>query len=72
VPPPPLVTPLDAASLRPSYRRRGIAAAMTAWLAAAARAGGAATLYLMANEAEERIYARVGFVTGGRILHISR
>jgi predicted GNAT family acetyltransferase len=66
------VTEVTSIGVRVSYRRRGIAAAMTVWLAASAHASGARTLFLMANEAEERIYARVGFVTGGRILHISR
>jgi ribosomal protein S18 acetylase RimI-like enzyme len=66
------VTEVTSIGVRPAYRRRGIATAMTAWLAGSAHASGATTLFLMANEAEERIYARVGFVTGGRILHISR
>lgn len=71
---PPLegVTEVTSIGVRAAYRRRGIAAAMAAWLADSARGSGARSLFLMANGAEERIYTRVGFVTGGRILHISR
>ncbi|MGD0410056.1 MAG: GNAT family N-acetyltransferase [Candidatus Limnocylindrales bacterium] len=66
------VTEVTSIGVRPAYRRRGIAAAMTSWLARAAHASAATTLFLMASEDEERIYARVGFVTEGRVLHISR
>ena len=66
------VTEVTSIGVRPAYRRRGIAAAVVDWLADSARESGATTLFLMANEAEERLYARVGFVTGGRVLHISR
>jgi hypothetical protein len=45
---------------------------MTAWLARAARASGGTSLFLMANEPEERIYAWVGFIKKGTVLHISR
>jgi ribosomal protein S18 acetylase RimI-like enzyme len=65
-------TEINSIGVRPAYRRRGIAAAVTAALARSARSAGATTLFLMADEAEERIYARVGFVTEARILHISR
>jgi predicted GNAT family acetyltransferase len=66
------VTEVTSIGVRPAYRRRGIAAAVVAWLAEDARESGATTLFLMANESEERLYSRVGFVTGGRVLHISR
>jgi GNAT superfamily N-acetyltransferase len=66
------VTEVTSIGVRPAYRRRGIAAAMTGWLARAARAAGGTSLFLMANEPEERIYARVGFITKGTVLHISR
>lgn len=66
------VTEVTSIGVLAAYRRRGIAAAMTSWLAESARGSGATTLFLMANEAEGRIYARVGFVTDRRILHISR
>lgn len=66
------VTEVTSVGVRPAYRRRGIATAMTSSLARAARASGATTLFLMANEPEERIYSRVGFVTEASILHISR
>jgi ribosomal protein S18 acetylase RimI-like enzyme len=66
------VTEVTSIGVRSAYRRRGIAAAMTAWLAGSARASGARDVFLMANDAEERIYGRVGFLTEGRILHISR
>lgn len=41
------------------------------FLVRAAIQAGAKAPFLMANENEERIYARVGFVTEARILHIS-
>ena len=66
------VTEVTSIGVRPAYRRRGIAAAMTGWLARAARASNGTYLFLMANEPEERIYARVGFMTKGTVLHISR
>jgi ribosomal protein S18 acetylase RimI-like enzyme len=66
------VTEINSIGVRSAYRRRGIAAAVTAALCRAAQEAGATTLFLMADEAEERIYSRVGFVTEGRILHISR
>jgi N-acetylglutamate synthase-like GNAT family acetyltransferase len=66
------VTELTSIGVRPAYRRRGIAAAVVDRLADTAREAGAVNLFLMANEAEERLYGRVGFVTEGRVLHISR
>jgi GNAT superfamily N-acetyltransferase len=66
------VTELTSIGVRPAYRRRGIAAAVVDRLADTAREAGAVNLFLMANDAEERLYGRVGFVTEGRVLHISR
>ncbi|HLJ66934.1 MAG TPA: GNAT family N-acetyltransferase, partial [Chloroflexota bacterium] len=66
------VTEITSIAVRAPYRRRGIAAAMTVWLARAALAAGATVPFLMANEAEERIYARAGFRTTSSVLHISR
>jgi GNAT superfamily N-acetyltransferase len=66
------VCEVTSIAVREQYRRRGIAAAMTSWLLGEARAAGVTTPFLMANEAEERIYSRVGFTTTSRVLHISR
>jgi GNAT superfamily N-acetyltransferase len=56
-----------------SQRRRGIAAAMSSRLSAEAFTRGVHTPFLTAaSEAEERIYARAGFVTVCRIVHIAR
>jgi GNAT superfamily N-acetyltransferase len=66
------VCELTSIAVREPFRRRGIAAAMTSWLLEAARSGGAEVPFLMANEAEERIYGRVGFTTTSQVLHISR
>jgi len=66
------VSEITSIAVREPYRRRGIAAAVTSWLLRGARKAGGSTPFLMANEAEERIYARVGFTTTSRVLHISR
>jgi ribosomal protein S18 acetylase RimI-like enzyme len=66
------ITELTSVGVRVSYRRRGIAGALTARLAREAFAAGVTTVFLMAaHEAEERIYARAGFRTLSDILHIS-
>lgn len=63
---------LTSIGVRATFRRRGIAGAMTARLVRDAHAHGITTVFLMAaGEAEARIYARVGFVTSGEVLHIS-
>ncbi|MBV8259203.1 MAG: GNAT family N-acetyltransferase, partial [Actinobacteria bacterium] len=65
-------TELAAIGVRPAYRRRGIAAAMTAWLAERMRARGASLVWLTAaGEPEARIYAGVGFERVGDALYIS-
>jgi ribosomal protein S18 acetylase RimI-like enzyme len=65
-------TELAAVGVREQFRRRGIAAAMTRLLTAEAIVRGIDNVFLMAEgEAEERIYARVGFETISEVLHIS-
>ena len=66
------VTELTSVGVVADYRRRGLGAAIASWLVRAASAAGAASPFLMANEAEARIYARVGFRTAAEILHISK
>jgi predicted GNAT family acetyltransferase len=66
------LTELTSVAVRAPFRRRGIAAALTVWLLRTAFEAGVSTVFLMANEAEEQIYARAGFRTISRVLHISR
>jgi GNAT superfamily N-acetyltransferase len=64
---------LVGVGVRTAYRRRGIAAAMTAWLVDQALAAGTTHVFLMAaGEDEARLYGRVGFRQIGDVLHISR
>lgn len=63
---------LTSVAVRTRFRRRGIAAVMTAWLLRVAFDAGVVVPFLMAEEAEERIYTRAGCRTTTRILHISR
>ena len=66
-------TELAAVGVRPSFRRRGIAATMGAWLAERAAEAGLDNVFLMADtEAEARIYARAGFRAISDVLHIGR
>jgi GNAT superfamily N-acetyltransferase len=59
--------------VRAAYRRRGIAAAMTAWLVDAALAAGTTTIFLTAaGEDEARVYGRAGFRTISETVHISQ
>jgi ribosomal protein S18 acetylase RimI-like enzyme len=72
---PPLdgATELTSIGVRPAFRRRGIAASMTAWLAERMRDRGADLVYLTAaGDAEARIYARVGFELVGEALYLSQ
>ncbi len=63
---------LAAIGVRPAYRRRGIAAAMTAWLAERMRTHGVDLVWLTAaGEPEARIYAGVGFERVGEALYAS-
>ena len=65
-------TELATVGVRKTFRRRGIAAAMTHWLTQQALERGIDNVFLMAEgEAEERIYARVGFEMVSEVLHIS-
>src|SRR5439155_6150810 len=55
------------------YRRRGIGAAITSWLAQAAFDNGAEEVFLTpAGEAQERIYGRVGFTPVDEVLYLRR
>jgi GNAT superfamily N-acetyltransferase len=66
------VSELAAIGVRENYRRRGIAAAMAAWLTQAALDKGMTLVFLMAGGSDEaRIYRRAGFVDRGEVLHIS-
>jgi ribosomal protein S18 acetylase RimI-like enzyme len=63
---------LTSVGVRPAYRRRGIAEAVTRRLASEMRARGNDGVFLMAaGESEARIYERAGFATVSEILHIS-
>jgi GNAT superfamily N-acetyltransferase len=55
------------------WRRRGVAALITARLVQAARELGVRTPFLMAaDDRAANVYTRVGFQLSGRVLHISR
>lgn len=65
-------TELTSIAVRERYRRRGIAEAMTRWLAREMQARGNDLVFLMAaGDAEARIYERAGFAMASEILHIS-
>lgn len=67
------VSELAAIGVRAAYRRRGIAAALTALLTQACPDVGITTPFLTpAGEAEERIYRSAGYQAVTEILHISR
>ena len=66
------LTELTSVGVRRAFRRRGIAEAMTGWLAERAFAAGMAGVFLMAaGTAEARIYERAGFAGSGEVLHIA-
>jgi ribosomal protein S18 acetylase RimI-like enzyme len=66
------LTEIAAVAVREPFRRRGIAAALTARLAQEAFAAGVTLAFLMAeHEAEERIYTRAGFITTSEVLFLS-
>jgi ribosomal protein S18 acetylase RimI-like enzyme len=66
-------TELTSIGVREAFRRRGIAEAMTRWLAQAMHARGNDAVFLMAaGKREAQIYERAGFRTTSDILHISR
>lgn len=66
------VSEITSIAVRVRWRRRGIAAAVTARLLGDARIAGVEAPFLMANEVEARVYARVGFERISEVLHISR
>lgn len=66
-------TEVAGIGVRERYRRRGIGAAVTAFLTAAVHDAGARTVFLTpAGVPEQRIYARVGYAPAGDMLHLSR
>jgi GNAT superfamily N-acetyltransferase len=66
------MTELAGVGVCPAFRRRGIAGALTSRLVRDAMARGVTTVFLTpAAEAEERIYARVGFSCVGEQLHVA-
>lgn len=66
------VAELAGVGVLPSFRGQGAGTRIVQELMALAPSVGAHTLFLMAaGEAEQRMYARAGFVTGGEVLHIS-
>lgn len=68
-----MTTEIAGIGVRPSFRRRGIAGALTARLLREAFAAGVSVAFLTPGHDEEaRIYSRAGFVPVGEILHISR
>lgn len=64
-------TELSSIGVRERFRRRGIAGAMAGWLGSEALERGVECVFLMADGAVS-IYARVGFLLDGEVLHISR
>lgn len=64
---------LVGVGVREMYRRQGVAAAITHWLAHKAIETGTTTIFLMAaSPVEARIYGRAGFKTIGEMLHTSK
>jgi GNAT superfamily N-acetyltransferase len=67
------VTEVAGIGVRPPYRRRGIARALTAFLTREAFAAGVTLPFLMCEEEnEERVYGRAGYMRATEILHTSR
>lgn len=67
------IAELAAIGVVPSWRRRGVAAAVTCRLVQAARDLGVSVPFLMAaDDNATRVYTRVGFEITSRVLHISR
>jgi ribosomal protein S18 acetylase RimI-like enzyme len=59
--------------VRTAYRRRGLGAAITAFLTAAVHDAGGRTVFLTpAGVPEQRLYARVGYEPAGTMVHLSR
>lgn len=65
-------TEVAGIAVRAAFRRRGLGAAITAFLTAAVHAAGAHTVFLTpAGVPEQRMYARVGYTPAGDMLHVS-
>lgn len=58
--------------VREAYRRRGIGAAVTSLTVAVHAAGGRTVFLTPAGAVEQRLYARVGYVPAGTMLHLTR
>lgn len=59
--------------VRPAFRRRGLGAAITAFLTRAVHDAGGETVFLTpAGVPEQRLYERVGYVPAGMMLHLTR
>ena len=59
--------------VRPKYERRGIGGALTLRLTRAAHAAGASLVFLTpAGDAQERVYARVGYQRTDSVLFLSK
>jgi predicted GNAT family acetyltransferase len=65
------VTELAGVGVRPAFRRRGIAGAMTARLVRDALARGVTTIFLTPAGEAEGVYTRAGFVRVSEQVHIS-
>ncbi len=64
-------TEVAGIAVRAGYRRRGVGAAITAWLTGAAHDRGAHTVFLTpAGVDEQRMYARVGYHPAGEMVHL--
>jgi ribosomal protein S18 acetylase RimI-like enzyme len=67
------VVELAAVAVAGGYRRRGVAAALCAYLTRTAHDGGATLVWLEAGgAAEQRVYERAGYTTIGEKLYLSR
>lgn len=65
-------TEVAGIGVREPYRRRGIGAAVTAFLTAAVHDAGARTVFLTpAGVTEQRMYERTGYTPAGDMLHLS-
>lgn len=64
-------TEVAGIGVRTPYRRRGVGAAITAWLTGAVHNRGAHTAFLTpAGYDEQRLYARVGYQPAGDMVHL--
>ncbi len=65
-------TEVAGIAVREAYRRRGIGAAVTAFLTAAVHDAGARTVFLTpAGVPQQRMYARVGYAPAGGMVHLT-